>query len=170
MFNPKTWGVRKTAPPAAKATDATGTTGAIGATGGGAKSSAKQRGDAAEDAALTHLQAQGLRLVQRNFKTPGRGGGEIDLIMRERDGTLVFVEVRQRASASQGGAGASITRVKQQRIVLAARHFLLRLGSEPPCRFDVVLLQGSQGPNSAPVDPSTTGSITWLRAAFDASA
>jgi len=155
VFNPKTWLARKTAPAAAaKSTDAT-------------KSSTKQRGDAAEDAALAHLQAQGLRLVQRNFKTAGRGGGEIDLIMRERDGTLVFVEVRQRASASQGGAGGSVTRVKQQRIVLAARHFLLRLGSEPPCRFDVVLLQG---PAPAAGVPTTAASITWLRAAFDTSA
>jgi putative endonuclease len=158
VFNPKTWLVRKTAlAAAAKSTDATGAT----------QSSTKQRGDAAEDAALAHLQARGLRLVQRNFKTPGRGGGEIDLIMRERDGTLVFVEVRQRATASQGGAGGSVTRVKQQRIVLAARHFLLRLGSEPPCRFDVVLFQG---PAPAAGVPSATASITWLRAAFDASA
>ena len=152
VFNPKTWLVRKTAPTAAVEV---------------AKSSSKQRGDAAEDAALVHLQAQGLRLVQRNFKTPGRGGGEIDLIMREPDGTLVFVEVRQRVSASQGGAGASITHAKQQRIVLAARHFLLRLRSEPPCRFDVVLIQG---PNAALGGSSATASITWLRAAFDASA
>ena len=151
VFNPKAWLGRKTTPTAVvKAT----------------KSSTKQRGDAAEDAALAHLQSHGLRLVQRNFKTPGRGGGEIDLIMREPDGTLVFVEVRQRASTRQGGAAGSVTAVKQQRIVLAARHFLLRLGSEPACRFDVVLLQG--------FDPATGGSsagatITWLRAAFDAS-
>ena len=117
----------------------------------------KARGDAAEDAALKHLQRQGLKLVERNFKTPGRGGGEIDLIMREPGGTLVFVEVRQRASQRQGGAGASITLVKQRRIVLAARHFLLRLGSQPPCRFDVVLIDGSGE------------QIDWLRAAFDAS-
>ena len=71
----------------------------------------------------------------------GRGGGEVDLIMRERDGTLVFVEVRQRTRASHGGAGGSVTAVKQRRIVFAARHFLMRLGSEPPCRFDVVLIQ-----------------------------
>lgn len=128
----------------------------------GAEVTTKQRGDAAEDAALAHLQRHGLRLVQRNFRTPGRGGGEVDLIMREPDGTLVFVEVRQRASASRGGAGASITGVKQRRIVFAARHFLLRLGSEPPCRFDVVLLQGAQDPAQAP-------GIEWLRAAFDAS-
>jgi len=132
------------------------------AAGGAAGQTTKDRGDAAEDAALAHLKRQGLALVQRNFRTPGRGGGEVDLIMRERDGTLVFVEVRQRASQRQGGAGASITGVKQRRIVFAARHFLLRLGSEPPCRFDVVLIEGASGTP----DPAR---IEWLRAAFDAS-
>lgn len=126
----------------------------------------KQRGDAAEDVALDHLQRQGLRLVQRNFRTPGRGGGEVDLIMREPDGTLVFVEVRQRRNRSRGGAGASVTAIKQRRIVFAARHFLLRLGSEPPCRFDVVLIEGQmearQGTDAVHVE--------WLRAAFDAGA
>lgn len=113
----------------------------------------KSRGDAAEAAALAHLQAAGLALVARNYRTPGRGGGEIDLVMRERDGTLVFVEVRQRSGASHGGAGASITARKQQRIVFAARYFLARLGRVPPCRFDVVLVQER---------------IEWLRGAFDA--
>ena len=85
----------------------------------------KQRGDAAEDAALDHLRAAGLSLVARNYRTPGRGGGEIDLIMRDpRDGTLVFVEVRQRASGTHGGAGGSITGVKQRRIIFAARHYI----------------------------------------------
>lgn len=120
----------------------------------------KARGDAAEAIALDHLQRQGMRLVQRNFKTPGRGGGEIDLIMRAADGTLVFVEVRQRAHASRGGAGGSITPAKQQRIVFAARHFLAQLGSEPPCRFDVVLIDGA----------ASDASAEWIRAAFDASA
>jgi len=126
-----------------------------------ATASTKRLGDVAEDQALAHLQAHGLRLVQRNFRTPGRGGGEIDLIMREPDATLVFVEVRQRASSAQGGAGASVTAHKQRRIVWAARHFLLNLGSEPACRFDVVLIQGSASPAQAPP------SIEWIRAAFD---
>lgn len=129
----------------------------------GSSVTTKQRGDAAEDLALAHLQRHGLRLVQRNFKTPGRGGGEVDLIMREPDGTLVFVEVRQRASASRGGAAGSVTPLKQRRVVLAARHFLLRLGSEPPCRFDVVLIDGAL---DAPAPPA----VQWLRAAFDAAA
>jgi putative endonuclease len=92
----------------------------------------KRRGDAAEALAAEYLAARGLRLLQRNFKTPGRGGGEIDLIMRAPDGTLVFVEVRQRASASHGGAGASITGVKQRRIIFAARHYLQRIATLPP--------------------------------------
>ena len=114
----------------------------------------KHRGDAAEDAALDHLRQAGLVPVARNYRTPGRGGGEVDLIMRDpRDGTLVFVEVRQRSAASHGGAGGSITAGKQQRIVLAARHYLGRLRALPPCRFDVLLIEEK---------------ITWLKAAFDA--
>ena len=128
-------------------------TGPTSARGNGRGTTTKQRGDAAEDAALDHLHAAGLVLVQRNYRTPGRGGGEIDLIMRSRDGTLVFVEVRRRASASYGGAGGSITALKQRRIVFAARHFISRLRAVPPCRFDVVLVEDG---------------IEWLRGAFDA--
>jgi putative endonuclease len=128
-------------------------------------------GDAAEDRALAHLQQHGLRLVQRNFSTPGRGGGEVDLIMRERDGTLVFIEVRHRSGQRQGGAGASVTLHKQRRIVFAARHFLLRLGSEPPCRFDVVLIQGANPvAASATQRPGEAQTIEWIRGAFDAGA
>lgn len=112
-------------------------------------------GQQAEDAALALLRTQGMRLVMRNFRTPGRGGGEIDLIMREPDGTLVFVEVRQRRSGGHGGAAASIGAVKRRRIVFAARHFLARMQSIPRCRFDAVLIDGDGLPQ-------------WLRAAFDA--
>lgn len=103
--------------------------------------SAKQRqGRAGEEQALRHLQAQGLLLVERNFLCKG---GEIDLVMR--DGTvLVFVEVRQRASASHGGAAASVTVAKQRRLTLAAQVYLMRLSSEPPCRFDVVAIDAGQ--------------------------
>jgi putative endonuclease len=116
--------------------------------------STKQLGDQAEDLALAHLQRAGLRLLERNYRTPGRGGGEIDLIMRAPDGTCVFVEVRRRASSSHGGAAASVSWTKQKRIVFAARHYLMRLRSLPPCRFDVVAVQAD--------------GIEWLPGAFDA--
>ncbi|QDL56191.1 YraN family protein [Rhodoferax aquaticus] len=114
----------------------------------------KQRGDAAEDMALRFLQNEKLRLLERNYRTPGRGGGEIDLIMRAPDGTVVFVEVRQRKNAAFGGAAASVTSTKQRRIVFAARHYLMRLATQPPCRFDIVSIE--------------QGQIDWLPGAFDA--
>jgi putative endonuclease len=120
----------------------------------GAAATTKQAGDAAEDRALAHLVASGLRLLARNYRTPGRGGGEIDLVMRAADGTVVFVEVRQRASRAFGGAAASVGHVKQRRILFAARHYLMRLAQQPPCRFDVVSVEA--------------GEIEWLRGAFDA--
>jgi putative endonuclease len=115
----------------------------------------KQKGDAAEDRALEHLQDHGLQLVQRNYRTPGRGGGEIDLIMREPDGTLVFVEVRQRGRQTHGGAASSVTYAKQRRIIFAAKHFLLRLSLWPPCRFDVIACEDD--------------GLHWHKGAFDAS-
>ncbi|NVO05568.1 MAG: YraN family protein [Rhodoferax sp.] len=117
-------------------------------------STSKQSGDAAEGEALRYLQQRGLRLLQRNYRTPGRGGGEIDLIMAAPDGTTVFVEVRSRSSSAHGGAAASISFFKQRRIVFAARHYLSHLPRTPPCRFDVVL-----------VEPA---GVQWLQAAFDA--
>ncbi len=114
----------------------------------------KSVGDAAEDLALAHLRAAGLRLLTRNYRTPGRGGGEIDLVLREPDGTLVFVEVRHRADSRFGGAAASVGHAKQARIVRAARSYLMRVPRLPPCRFDVVALDGDQ--------------IHWLKGAFEA--
>lgn len=122
----------------------------------------KSRGDAAEAAALAWLVKAGLKLIEPNYRTPGRGGGEIDLVMRAPDGTLVFVEVRQRSGDQHGGAAASIGAAKQQRIIHAARHYLMRFASPPPCRFDVVLVNGAPG-------QAAGDAIEWLPAAFDAS-
>ncbi len=116
--------------------------------------STKARGDAAEDQALALLQAQGLRLLIRNYRMPGRGAAEIDLVMQAPDGTVVFVEVRQRSRSDHGGAGASIGAAKRARIVRAAQHYLMRWRRLPPVRFDVVLIE-------------PTGSL-WLQAAFEA--
>jgi putative endonuclease len=121
------------------------------------KETTKGSGDEAEARAWAYLKDQGLTLVQRNYRVaggPNARGGEIDLIVRQRDGTLVFVEVRARADGRHGGAAGSVTSAKQRRIVYAARHFLLALASPPPCRFDVVAIEGD--------------SLQWLRGAFDA--
>ncbi len=118
----------------------------------------KDVGDDGEALALDHLQEHGLALVRRNYrvaKGPRARGGEVDLILRDRDGTLVFVEVRKRKSSGFGGAAGSVSYAKQRSIVLAAHHFLRNYGSPPPCRFDVVAIEN--------------GRVEWLKAAFDAS-
>jgi putative endonuclease len=97
-------------------------------------------GAAAEDDALEYLQRQGLSLVERNFRCKG---GEIDLIMRDRQ-ALVFVEVRKRADARHGGAAASVTARKQARLIIAAQVFLQRYRDLPACRFDVIAIDGKE--------------------------
>jgi putative endonuclease len=93
-------------------------------------------GPRAEALAAQFLERQGLTLLERNFRTRR---GEIDLVMREGE-VIVFVEVRLRTNSRYGGAAASITARKQARLVAAALVYLARLGREPPCRFDAVLL------------------------------
>jgi len=106
-------------------------------------------GAGAEERAARFLASHGLTIVARNFRTRL---GEIDLIARDRE-TLVFVEVRSRASGAYGGAVESITASKRSRIAAAANAYLALLGSQPPCRFDVMLLEG--------------GAMRWIPSAFD---
>jgi putative endonuclease len=114
-------------------------------------------GDEAERRAEAWLVRHGLVLVARNYRVargPSARGGEIDLVMRDADGTLVFVEVRARRAGDHAGAAASVTGAKRRRIVFAARHFIAALAPVPPCRFDVITIDGDE--------------LDWLRGAFDA--
>jgi len=109
----------------------------------------QEQGRKWEDAAQLYLQRHGLVLIEANFRCKL---GEIDLIMR--DGlTLVFVEVRQRAAGSQVGAAASIGPAKVRRIVRAAQVYLQRFARMPPCRIDVIAIDGTR--------------IEWLKNAID---
>jgi putative endonuclease len=101
--------------------------------------------------AAAYLQRQGLAIVAGNFRTRA---GEIDLVARDGR-VLVFVEVRLRRSANFGGAVESITATKRARLVAAANAYLARLGREPPCRFDAILMSS--------LDPSA---IDWRRDVF----
>lgn len=107
-------------------------------------------GKLAEALAADHLQRRGLRLLARNYRCRL---GEIDLILAD-GAVLVFVEVRLRRNADFGGAAASITAAKRQRILRAARHYLSGK-AEPACRFDVVLL-----------DALAADRIEWIKDAF----
>ena len=123
--------------------------------GPGSKTQRAETGSAAEDAALAHLRQAGLTLLERNYRVaagPSRRAGEVDLIMRDRDGTLVFVEVRARASCSHGGAAASVTSAKQRK-----RHLRSPALPAASCR---------RRPAASTSSPSTASELQWLPAAF----
>jgi putative endonuclease len=107
-------------------------------------------GMAGEEQAKGYLTSQGLQLIDRNIRFKG---GEIDLVMSDGN-NLIFVEVRYRRNQNHGGAAASITRQKQQRLAIAASRYLQTnpQWNRVPCRFDVVAIDGAQ--------------INWIRDAF----
>jgi putative endonuclease len=96
------------------------------------------RGEQAEALAADFLHGQGLRIAAKNYRCRY---GEIDLIAREGT-TVVFVEVRSRSSETYGGAAASITAAKREKLIKTARYYLSGITPLPPCRFDAVLVSG----------------------------
>lgn len=116
---------------------------------------ARQRtGARGEELARRHLESAGLGFVAANVRYRD---GELDLVMRDAHGTVVFVEVRRRTCATHGGAAASVTPAKCRRLIAAAARFLAthRLDLRP-CRFDVVAIDGN--------DESPR--VVWIRDAF----
>jgi len=109
-------------------------------------------GARAEDLCAEVLRRAGLRVLARNWRCRH---GEIDLVAEDA-GTLVFAEVRYRRNARFGGAAESITMVKRDRLVAAARLYLVRR-PDADCRFDVMLL-----------DALEAGRVRWIRNAFTA--
>ena len=115
----------------------------------------KKVGNQAEDQACQYLQNKGFTLVKRNFSTKA---GEVDLIMDDNQ-TLVFVEVRYRKNANFGGAAASITPKKQQRIIKAALAYQQKYAPQSAMRFDVVAIEGDNEANAQ--------KLNWIKSAFD---
>ena len=113
----------------------------------------RETGQIAEQRALDYLKQQGLKLITSNYHSRF---GEIDLILRDGD-VLVFTEVRLRSRKDFGGAGASITRTKQAKLIKTAQQYLMQFSRPPACRFDAVLLGATSG-----------GAIEWIQNAFSA--
>ncbi len=93
-------------------------------------------GKQAELRACSILEANGLKLLARNYHSPF---GEIDLIMRDQE-EVVFVEVRERSPSDFASALESVTKAKQRKIIKTAMHYLQKLQwfDKVHCRFDVV--------------------------------
>lgn len=94
----------------------------------------KRRGDLGESAAARYLEAQGFRVLERNWRYRQ---WELDLVCRDGD-TIVFVEVKTRAATTMGSPSDGLHRNKQARLVKAASQYLSRHDLwDEPCRFDL---------------------------------
>lgn len=95
----------------------------------------KEIGVLAEQGACLLLKKHKLKILHQNYLSRF---GEIDIIALSEQ-HLIFVEVRYRKNTFFGTASETVTTKKQQRIILAARHFLSHgRYTELPCRFDVI--------------------------------
>jgi putative endonuclease len=95
-------------------------------------------GRRAEDLAHRHLRKSGYKVIARNWRTAS-GSGEIDIICRDRQDALVFVEVKSRETEEHGSPERQIDPEKRLRLLRAARDWTRRSDEEwDNVRFDVV--------------------------------
>lgn len=121
-------------------------------------------GARAESLACRYLSQQGLKIVERNYRTQR---GEIDIIARDEE-ALVFVEVRLRSNPGFGGAAQSIDARKQARLISAAQHYLLKKGltDAQPCRFDAICMSAVDADTAKTDTHPNENHIDWIRDAF----
>ena len=109
-----------------------------------------------EQVAAEHLVEQGLTVLARNWRC---ARGELDLVLRAPDGTVVFCEVKTRSGTGFGEPSEAVGPVKARRIWALACRWLTEHaptgGAE--LRFDVISVVRRRG--QAP-------QVTHLRGAF----
>ncbi len=120
-----------------------------GRAGAGNKNKRKLGADK-EQLAAEYLAAQGMRILERNFRDRQ---GEIDIIGMHGQ-YLVFVEVKYRATTSRGTALEAVGAHKQRQICKVADYYRMRhrLGENTAVRYDVLAIQGEE--------------IQWIQNAF----
>jgi putative endonuclease len=90
-----------------------------------------------EDLAHRYLRSCGYMVVARNYR-PAGGEVEADIVARQGE-TIVFVEVKSRASVDFGSPDRAIGGDKRKNIVRAARAYATRAGIEwNQVRFDTI--------------------------------
>lgn len=97
-------------------------------------SGAKQAGDRGEAAVAALLERRGYALLERQWRCRQ---GELDLVARDRDGTVCFVEVKTRSAGAIGLPREFVDARKQERLRQAAALYLSVHGCDAPARFDV---------------------------------
>jgi putative endonuclease len=94
-----------------------------------------------------YLSRRGCRTIARNYAF---SGGELDLVMADTGGAIVFVEVKTRQSEDFAPAKTAVNYDKQKKMIRTAKRFLREFNiSDRPLRFDVMTV--ILGPKGAPV-------------------
>ena len=75
-------------------------------------------GQIGESLACRYLEGRGFVVLCRNYRCRS---GEVDIVARDREGTTVFVEVKERHTDSHGDGHEAVTFGKRRRVVRAAR-------------------------------------------------
>lgn len=111
-------------------------------------------GNENEVLACNYLINNGLKIIERNFRCHQ---GEIDIIAKECDGTIVFTEVKYRKNIKKGLPEEAVTYSKQRTISKVALFYLLnkKLPMDGSFRFDVISILGEEEKK-----------ITWYKNAF----
>ena len=95
-------------------------------------------------------EARGATVVARNWRCRE---GELDLVVREPSGVLVFCEVKTRTTDRFGTPAEAVTRTKQLRLRRLALAWLAETGTRGAVRFDVAAVTGAE--------------VTVIQAAFE---
>ncbi len=106
----------------------------------------QQFGNQGEAEAARYLEGLGYKILHRQLR--GRYG-ELDLVALDRE-TIVFVEVKTRASTAAGHPTESITLAKQKKITRSALSLLKRhRWLNQKARFDVIAIIWPRGAEPA---------------------
>lgn len=117
-------------------------------------STAKALGNRGEAEVARYLRKKGYTLLASQWRCRF---GELDLVARDRKGTICFVEVKLRTGTACGLPREAVDRRKQARLRTAAALYLSTHEIDAPARFDVVEVYCSE--NGAP-------NVVYLEDAF----
>lgn len=93
-----------------------------------------------EALARLYLQLHGYTILDKNYRTKA---GELDIIAKKGD-CIVFVEVKTRTNREYGAPAEAVTYEKQQHMLRSAQYYLMKVGFDRECRFDVIEVMLSQ--------------------------
>ncbi len=105
------------------------------------KSFNKLIGRKGEKEAKKYLLKNGYDIIDENYSS---FFGEIDIIAKDKDGTIVFIEVKKRTNSGYGLGLEAVNNIKQKKIIKTAMNYISLKNLECLYRFDVISIDGER--------------------------